>query len=68
VLLALLVNALTGGNYGFLSHKPPTRSMLDLFSNTHWLYVLEINLTGWIFFAALYLPWAIADFFRRRKV
>jgi hypothetical integral membrane protein (TIGR02206 family) len=67
VILALVVNALTGGNYGFLSHKPPTHSMLDLFSNTHWLYVLEINLTGWVFFAVLYLPWAVADVAHQRR-
>ncbi|MEP6670366.1 MAG: TIGR02206 family membrane protein [Chthoniobacter sp.] len=68
VVTALMVNALTGGNYGFLSHKPITRSMLDLFSDTHWLYVLEINLIAWLFFAVLYLPWAIADASRRRHL
>ncbi len=35
--------------------------MLDLFSGTHWLYVLEINLVAGPFFAVLYLPWLIAD-------
>jgi hypothetical integral membrane protein (TIGR02206 family) len=65
LLAALLVDALTGANYGFLSHKPPTHSMLDLFSDTHWLYVLEINLVAWLFFALLYLPWLIFDL--RRK-
>lgn len=67
VVIALAVNALTGGNYGFLSHKPPTHSMLDLFSDTHWLYVLEINLTGWAFFAVLYVPWLVADLIRARQ-
>lgn len=62
----LLVNACTGGNYGFLSHKPPTRSMLDLFSNTPWLYTLQLNLTAFVFFAVLYAPWAILDL-RRPK-
>jgi len=59
--LALLTNAVTGGNYGFLSHKPPTASMLDLFSNDHTLYVVQINLTAFVFFAVLYLPWLIID-------
>jgi hypothetical integral membrane protein (TIGR02206 family) len=63
---ALLVNALTGGNYGFLNHKPVTPSMLDLFSGTHWLYVLEINLFAAAFFTVLYLPWWIADARRTR--
>ena len=68
LVIALAANAVTGGNYGFLSHKPVTRSMLDLFSNTHWLYVLEINLVAWLFFAALYLPWLIVDASRRRRL
>jgi hypothetical integral membrane protein (TIGR02206 family) len=58
---ALITNALTGGNYGFLSHKPPTASMLDLFSDDPVLYVLQINLTAFVFFAVLYLPWLIID-------
>lgn len=61
LVCALTANALTGGNYGFLAHKPPTASMLDIFSDTHWLYVLEINLTAFAFFAVLYLPWLIVD-------
>lgn len=59
--MALLTNALTGGNYGFLSHKPPTASMLDLFSDNHTLYIVQINLTAFVFFAVLYLPWLIID-------
>jgi hypothetical integral membrane protein (TIGR02206 family) len=58
---ALAVNALAGANYGFLSHQPPTASLLDLFSHTPWLYVLEINLVALLFFAAAYLPWLLAD-------
>ncbi|MEQ1858577.1 MAG: TIGR02206 family membrane protein [Chthoniobacteraceae bacterium] len=58
---ALTANALTGGNYGFLSHKPATRSMLDLFSDTPWLYVVQLNVVAFGFFAALYAPWWITD-------
>lgn len=65
--LALLTNHLTAGNYGFLSHQPPTASMLDLFSTTQWLYVVEINLVAFVFFAVLYLPWWIADMIRSRR-
>jgi hypothetical integral membrane protein (TIGR02206 family) len=61
LLAALAVNAWTGANYGFLSHQPATPSMLDLFSDTHWLYVVEINAVALLFFAALYAPWVIAD-------
>jgi hypothetical integral membrane protein (TIGR02206 family) len=61
LVTALAVNALAGTNYGFLAHKPEQASMLDLFSNAHWLYVLEINATALIFFPMLYLPWLVWD-------
>lgn len=63
---ALITNGLTGQNYGFLAHKPPTRSMLDLFSDTWWLYVVQLNLTGLVMFAFFYLPWLLVDRLRRR--
>ena len=46
VLVALAVNAWTGGNYGFLTHRPAQASLLDAFSDTPWLYVLQINVIG----------------------
>jgi hypothetical integral membrane protein (TIGR02206 family) len=61
VAAALLTNALTGGNYGFLAHQPEQASMLDLFSKTHWLYVMQINLVAFVFFPLLYLPWWVWD-------
>lgn len=64
---ALAVNALTGENYGFLSHKPATASMLDWFSDTRWLYVVQINLTAFVFFAVLYLPWLVRDWWKARQ-
>ena len=62
---ALAVNALTGGNYGFLAHRPAQRTMLDLFSDTPWLYVAGINGLALVFFAAIWLPWLIADRLRK---
>ena len=62
--VALLVNAGTGANYGFLRERPGIHSLLDFFSDTHWLYVLQINLTGLFFFLLLDLPWQFA---RRRE-
>jgi uncharacterized membrane protein YwaF len=64
---ALIVNALSGANYGFLSHRPPTHSLLDFFSDTRWLYILQVNLTAFAFFAALYLPWLLQDIVRARR-
>lgn len=54
---ALVVNALTDLNYGFLSERPETASLLDYFSNTWWVYVLQINLTAAVLFGILLLPW-----------
>jgi hypothetical integral membrane protein (TIGR02206 family) len=68
LVVALAVNALTGGNYGFLSHKPPTKSLLDLFSDTHWIYILQINLVAVFAFALLYGPWFVADLIKGRRV
>ena len=67
VAAALLVNSATGGNYGFLSHKPSQASLLDLFSSTHWLYIAQINLLALAFFPALYLPWFVWDAAVRRR-
>lgn len=68
IAAALAVNAATGGNYGFLSGPPErVRSMLDLFSHTRWLYVLEIDLTGLFFFFLLGLPWQIARWKKSRQ-
>lgn len=57
--VALIVNALTGENYGFLAHPPSTPSLLDLFPQTPWLYVATINAVALAAFALLYLPWWI---------
>ncbi|HYR59306.1 MAG TPA: TIGR02206 family membrane protein [Chthoniobacteraceae bacterium] len=67
LVLALIANALTGANYGFLAHKPAQASMLDLFSQTHALYIAEINIVALVFFLAAYAPWWIADRLRRTR-
>lgn len=58
---ALLVNRLTGGNYGFLSHKPDGKSLLDLLSSHHLVYLLELNLLALAFYLILYIPFWIRD-------
>jgi hypothetical integral membrane protein (TIGR02206 family) len=64
LVCALAVNANTGGNYGFLSGRPAVHSMLDFFSDTRWLYVVQIDLTALFFFLLLDIPWWLA---RRSK-
>jgi hypothetical integral membrane protein (TIGR02206 family) len=58
------VNALTGENYGFLAHPPPTRSLLDTFPQIHWQYVATINAVAVAAFVVLYVPWWVRDLTR----
>jgi hypothetical integral membrane protein (TIGR02206 family) len=57
LISALAVNAMTDGNYGFLSHKPYAPTLLDLLSDTRWLYVIQINAIAYFFFIIFDLPW-----------
>ncbi len=61
VALALAINAAVDGNYGFLSGKPATHSLLDFLSHDHWVYVLQLNGIAITAFLLLYAPWWIAD-------
>jgi len=61
---ALLVNYVTGANYGFLSHRPFGKSLLDYLSDHHWVYVLEMNLLAVVFYLVLYLPFWVGDLIR----
>jgi hypothetical integral membrane protein (TIGR02206 family) len=61
----LVVDYLTGDNYGFLLHKPQAASILDYLSNTRWLYIVELEGLALIFFALLYAPFAIAGLTRQ---
>lgn len=54
----LLVDHLTGVNYGFLLHKPVVASLLDLLPDTRWLYLLGLEGLALLFFALLYAPFA----------
>ncbi len=64
---ALTVNAMTGANYGFLSHKPTRASLLDFLSDQPVLYVFQLELLAILFYAILYLPFALKDW-RARSV
>lgn len=61
LVAALVVNALTGQNYGFLSQPPITPSLLDYFPQNRVLYVTTINGVALTAFLLLYLPWWIVD-------
>ena len=62
---ALIVNAITGSNYGFLARKPVGPSLLDYLSSRPLIFIVELNLLAVVFFAALYLPFAVIDWRKR---
>ena len=59
LVATLLVDHLTGVNYGFLLHKPVVASILDYLSDTRWLYIVELEGLALLFFAILYAPFAL---------
>ncbi len=66
-VIALTVDLITGVNYGFLLHKPEAFSLLSFLSD-HWpLYLLQMHGLALVFFAALYLPFALADLLAPRR-
>jgi hypothetical integral membrane protein (TIGR02206 family) len=65
---ALMVNDWTGANYGFLSHRPFGKSLLDYLSDNHWLYLGEMNLLAVGFYLILYLPFGLRDLIKRGQV
>jgi hypothetical integral membrane protein (TIGR02206 family) len=67
LVVALTVNRWTGANYGFLSHRPLGKSLLDYLSDNHWVYLLEMNLLAVGFYGVLYLPFWVGDLIRGRE-
>ena len=60
-MVALLVDKLTGFNYGFLLHKPEAFSILSFLSDWWPLYLLQLHAVALLFFLVLYAPFAIVD-------
>ncbi len=65
---ALLVDHITGVNYGFLLHKPEAASLLSLLSDSRPLYLLQMQGVAMGFFVLLYAPFAIRDVMERRPL
>lgn len=65
--ITLLVDRVTGVNYGFLLHKPEAFSILSYLSDSRPLYLLQLNLLSLLFFAILYAPFAIYDLVARSR-
>jgi hypothetical integral membrane protein (TIGR02206 family) len=55
-----IVNALTGGNYMYVSRKPEFATAIDYMGPWPW-YILGLELLGLLSFALVYLPFGIRD-------
>ena len=64
-VVAFTIDLLTGENYGFLLHKPEAASLLNLLSDWRPLYLLQFHGLAFLFFCALYAPFAIVDLVRK---
>jgi hypothetical integral membrane protein (TIGR02206 family) len=67
-VVTLIVDELTGFNYGFLLHKPEAFSILSFLSDSRTLYLLQMHVVALLFFLGLYAPFAIADVIRRSRL
>jgi len=65
-VVAMIVDQLTGVNYGFLLHKPEAFSLLSFLSDWRPLYLAQMHVLALVFFAILYAPFAVADLIRRK--
>jgi hypothetical integral membrane protein (TIGR02206 family) len=66
--ITLVVDEVTGVNYGFLLHKPEAFSILSYLSDSRSMYLFQLNLLALFFFAVLYAPFAVNDVFRSKPV
>jgi hypothetical integral membrane protein (TIGR02206 family) len=66
--VAFTADLLTGENYGFLLHKPEAASLLSFLSDSRPLYLLEFHGLAFLFFSALYAPFAMIDLARGKSL
>jgi hypothetical integral membrane protein (TIGR02206 family) len=66
-VVTLIVDELTGVNYGFLLHKPEAFSILSFLSDFRPLYLLQLHGVALLFFLVLYVPFAIVDLIQRGR-
>src|SRR5881398_1359964 len=65
-IITLAADKISGVNYGFLLHKPEAKTLLNILSDNHPLYLFEMHVLALAFFVVLYLPFAIYDLARRK--
>ena len=66
-VITVVVDLVTGENYGYLLHKPEAASLLDFLSNNWPIYLVQMHLLALVFFLALYVPFAIYDLIARNR-
>ena len=64
-VVTLIVDLVTGFNYGFLLHKPEAFSILSFLSDSWPLYLLQMHGVALLFFLVLYAPFAVFDITKR---
>lgn len=67
-VVTLIVDKLTGFNYGFLLHKPEAFSILSFLSDSWPLYLAQLHGVALLFFLVLYAPFAVFDLVRRKQI
>lgn len=64
-VVTILIDLVTGVNYGFLRHKPEAFSLLSYLSDYWPLYIAQMHILALVFFHVLYVPFAIYDLVRK---
>jgi hypothetical integral membrane protein (TIGR02206 family) len=67
-VVTIVVDLITGVNYGYLLRKPQEASLLSFLSDNWPIYLLQMHLLALAFFFALYVPFAIYDLFKGKKI
>jgi len=66
VVFTYLINLVLGSNYFYLNQKPPSASLLDLFGD--WpMYIIVVEILLIPLFLLIYLPFYLANTFRKRE-
>jgi hypothetical integral membrane protein (TIGR02206 family) len=60
-VITIVVDLITGVNYGYLLHKPEAASLLSYLSDHRPVYIFQMHLLALFFYLALYSPFAIYD-------
>ena len=66
-VMTIVVDVLTGVNYGYLLRKPEASSLLSLLSDYRPLYIFQMHLLAIFFYLVLYSPFAIYDLGARTR-